>query len=83
MELEVKMECRLKCFVSSHNQQKGNNQFKHQNNQKCQNIKLHGSPTTKELKKHSLRLVEGPETASQGREDAQQGGKMPVKVGAG
>ena len=27
------------------------------NNQKCQKIKLHGSPTTKELKKHSPRLV--------------------------
>ena len=29
------------------------------NNQKCQKIKLHGILTTKELKKHSLRLVGG------------------------
>ena len=28
------------------------------NKQKCQKIKLHGTPTTKELKKHSSRLVE-------------------------
>ena len=35
-------------------------------NQNCQKIELYGSPTTKELKKkHSSRLVEGAETASQ------------------
>ena len=27
------------------------------NKQKCQKIKLHGTPTTKELRKHSTRLV--------------------------
>ena len=32
------------------------------NNQKCQKIKLHGTPTTKELKKHSPRPVGGSET---------------------
>ena len=34
------------------------------NNQKCQKIKLHGTPTTKELKKHSPRPVGGVETIS-------------------
>ena len=43
------------------------------NNQKCQKIKLHGTATTKELKKHSPRLVGGIETGSQvGREDSWQ-----------
>ena len=31
------------------------------NNQKCQKIKLHGTLTTKELKKHSSKLVGGAE----------------------
>ena len=31
------------------------------NSQQCQKIKLHGTPTTKELKKHSPRLVGGAE----------------------
>ena len=36
--------------------------MKTKNNQKCQQIELYGSPTTKELKKkHSLRLVGGVE----------------------
>ena len=40
--------------------------LKTKNNQNCQKIELHGSPTTKELKKkHSSRPVEGAETASQ------------------
>ena len=34
------------------------------NNQNCQNIKLHGTPTTKELKKHSSRPVGGAEMGS-------------------
>ena len=38
-------------------------------------IKLHGSPTTKELKKkHSFRLVGGVEMGIQGQEDVQQRG---------
>ena len=45
----------------------GQHQFKDQNNQNCQKIKLYGSPTTKELKKkHSPRLVGGAESSSQG-----------------
>ena len=32
------------------------------NNQKWQKIKLHGTPITKELKKHPSRLVRGTET---------------------
>ena len=43
-------------------------------NQNCQKIKLHGSPTTKELnKKHSSRLVRWAEIGSQGGENVQQG----------
>ena len=34
------------------------------NKQKCQKIKLHGTLTTKELKKHSSRPVGGVETGS-------------------
>ena len=45
--------------------------LKTKNNQNCQIFKLHGSPTTKELKKRSSRLVGGEETGSQGGEDAQ------------
>ena len=47
--------------------------LKTKNSQNYQKIKLHGSPITKELKKHSSRPVGGAETGSQGREDAQQG----------
>ena len=36
------------------------------NHQKCQKIELHGTPTTKESKKHSPRLVGGVELGSQG-----------------
>ena len=44
------------------------------NYQNFQNRKLHGTPTTKELKKHSSRQVGGVETGSQvGREDPQEG----------
>ena len=35
--------------------------LKTKNNQNCQKIKLYGSPKTKELKKHSFRLVGGAE----------------------
>ena len=34
------------------------------NKQKCQKINLHGTPTTKKLKKHSPRLIEGTETGN-------------------
>ena len=34
------------------------------NNQKCQKIKLHGTLTTKELRKHSSRPVGGAEMGS-------------------
>ena len=34
------------------------------NNQKCQKIKLHGSLTAKELKKHSSKLVGAAEKGS-------------------
>ena len=39
--------------------------LKAKNNQNCQKMKLYESPTTKELKKHSSRLVRGVETGSQ------------------
>ena len=43
--------------------------LKTKNNHNCQKIKLYGNPTTKELKKHSSRLVEEKETGGQGSED--------------
>ena len=43
--------------------------LKTKNNQNCQKIKLYGSLTTKELKKHSSRLVGGVDTGNWGRED--------------
>ena len=44
------------------------------NSQNCQKIKLYGSLTTKLLKKkHSFRLVGGPETSSRQGQDVQQG----------
>ena len=43
--------------------------LKTKNNQNCQKIELYGSLTTKELKKHSSRLVGGTEMGSLGRED--------------
>ena len=43
------------------------------NHQKFQKIKLQGTLTTKELKKHSFRLVGGAETGSLGGENPQQG----------
>ena len=44
------------------------------NNQNCQKIKLHGTSTTKEIKKYSSRLVGGAQTGRWGGEDSQQGG---------
>ena len=38
-------------------------------NQNCQKIELHGSPTTKDLKKNSSSLIGGVEMSSWGRED--------------
>ena len=47
---------------------------KTKNNQNCQRIELHGSLTTKKLKKkHSSRLVGGAEMGSQGGENVRQG----------
>ena len=62
-----------KCFVSSHNHRKDNNQSKNKEQTELPEKHLHGSPTTKELKKHSSRLVGGAETGSRGREDMLQG----------
>ena len=53
------------------------------NNQNCQKIKLHGSLTTKELKKHSSRLVGEVEMCSQGREGGRKMVDHSGKVGAG
>ena len=50
------------------NQKKDNNKFKNKNNQNCQEIKLYGSPTTKEIKKkHYSRLVGGAEMGSKAK----------------
>ena len=43
--------------------------LKTKNNQNCQKIKLYRSPATKELKKHSSRLVGGAEMGNGGEED--------------
>ena len=43
------------------NQKKNNNQFKSRKQPKVPEIELHGTLTTKELKKHSPVLVEGAE----------------------
>ena len=50
------------------------------NNQKCQKIKLHGSLTAKELKKHSSKLVGGTEMGSQEERTA---GKAAGQCGPG
>ena len=49
--------------------------LKTKNNQNCQKIKLHRSPTNKELKEHASRLVGGVGMGSQGREDMWQGSR--------
>ena len=49
--------CRQKPFISSHNQKEDNNESKNNKQQKCQKIKLLGTLTMKELRKHSTRLV--------------------------
>ena len=48
--------------------------FKTKNNQNCQKIKLYGSLTTKELKKHLSRLVGRSETCGWDGEGKEQGG---------
>ena len=48
-----------------HNQKKDNNNLKTKNTQNRQKIELYGSPTTKEIKKHSSRPVGGVDTGSQ------------------
>ena len=53
--------------------------LKTKNNQNCQIFKLHGSLTTKELNKHSTRLVEGAEMAAEVERTHSQGG--PVASG--
>ena len=50
--------------------------LKTKNSQNCQKIKLYGSPTTKELKKHSSRLVGGVGTGSWAE-------RTPIEVEAG
>ena len=43
--------------TSSHNQKEDNKQFKNKEQLELPENHLHGGPTTKELKKHSSRLV--------------------------
>ena len=61
--------------------------LKTKNNQNCQKIELYGSPTNKELKRHSFRQVGGAQTGKWGGEVAWQGhnkrtGAGKVAVGA-
>ena len=51
--------------------------MKNKNNQNCQKIELHGSLTTKELrKKHPSKLVGEAETGSWGGEGKSAAGKL-------
>ena len=51
----VEKSAAKKPFASLNNQKENKNKLKSINNQKCQKIILHGTPTTKEFKKHSNR----------------------------
>ena len=53
------------------------------NNQNCQKYKLHGTPTTKELKKHSSRLVGGAEMGSQAERTRGKAADHEGEVGSG
>ena len=55
-EFRPKWRHRQKHFTSSYNQKKGNNQFKSKEQPELPKNPLHGSTTTKELKKHSSTL---------------------------
>ena len=67
-------------IVPPHTTKRTTTNLKTQNNQNCQKIELHGSPTTKELKKHSSRPVRGADTGSLGGEDSQQSGRSHICV---
>ena len=71
---------RKKHFTYSHNQKKDNNQFKSKEQTELPENHLHGSPKTKDLKKHSSRPVGRAEKGSWGREDMLQG-KAADRVG--
>ena len=77
--------CRQKHLIPCTTKRRIKNNLKTINNQKCQRIKLYGTPTTKELKKHSSRPVGGADTGhGQPRgEDTQQGGRLLRQSGAG
>ena len=61
--------------VPPHTTKRRTTNLKTKYNQNCQKIELHGTLTTKKLKKHSPRLVGGVETGNRkpSREDMQQG----------
>ena len=76
--------CRLTHCASSHNQKKDDNNLRTKNNKNWQKIELHGSLTTKEIKKkHSSRLVGAAERGSRGREDLWQGSGWRTQWGSG
>ena len=80
-EFQPRWRYRQICFASSHNPKKDNNQFKNKEQPELTENHLHGSPTTKELKKHSSRLVGGAERGSWGGREGMQQGKVADRVG--
>ena len=58
-------EAQVETLGSLHNQKKIRANLKAKTNQICRKIKLHGTLTTKEIKKHSSRPVGGAEMGSQ------------------
>ena len=59
-----------------YNQKKDNNQLKKKTDLNYQKIKLHGTPITKELKKHSSRPVGG---VNMGKVEERTGGRQQTE----
>ena len=70
-ELQPRWWHRQKYFTSSHNLEKNNNQLKHKEQPELPEKHLHGTPTMKELNKHSPVLASAAHTLKleQYRED--------------
>ena len=80
--LPAKMEARVDTSCLLYNQKNNDNNLKTKNNQNWQQIELYGSPTTKEIKKHSSRPVGGAESDA-GGEDSRQGSGWQTQRGGG
>ena len=69
------------CFLTQPKESR--NELKNKKQAECQKIKLHGILTTKELKKHSCRLVGGAETGSRVQRMPSKATDHAGEVGAG